>query len=142
MAGTLEFLCIKCRNKLTAVEGCVFCDDFKKKYLTIEGDAPQLKVSTVGQTALDIIMRELKKLGKLCMESDEFNPELNKQLSIMTKSVTLLMDGVRKVKDSEKENEEVTYSEQVELMIEWLNDLPFNLKTAAVEKITKAACPN
>lgn len=128
-------VCTKCRNGLTESRGCVFCEDFKRNFITIVDDGVKLKATDIGNRGLKVITAELAKLENNLNESEEYNPILNRELQIVLKSLTMLMDSVRKLTDSEDKNGETTFDEQKAIFIEWLGDLPVMLRKSVLSVI-------
>lgn len=121
--------CNKCTHKLTDSKGCVFCDDFKRNYLTITDDNLDIKAVKVGNNALRCIANDLAKLEVELNSSDKYNPVLSRELQVVTKNLTMVMDTIRKFEKGEHEDEkDASFTEQKAIFIEWLDNLPIMLR--------------
>lgn len=133
-------LCSKCRTKLQAEDGCIFCEDFKNKYLAIEGDNEEeaLKLTGIGASTIKMLSRHLVQLEELSMQENVYNPSHAAETVKLSKAVASTMEAVRKLRESEHaDDEEVTYTEQLNIFVEWLQELPTMLRKQALKKVAE-----
>lgn len=131
------FVCSKCQNKLNEQKSCVFCEDFKKNYLTVKSDAPSVSAKTVLLKALNAVASDMAKLESLLNESRKYDPVLSSELQKAAKSLTMITDSIRKLEDDEVEGRELTFSENIMVFEEYLGEQPPMLQKQAMSKLVE-----
>jgi len=132
------FKCTKCAHKLTDTKGCVFCLDFKQNYLTIVEDDLDIKAVKVGNRGLRAASNDLAKLEVALNDKKEYDPLLSRELQVVIKNITMLMEVIRKLEKTDtSEEKETTFTEQKAIFIEWLDNLPIMLR-ADVLRVVQA----
>lgn len=137
--GSKEYImlaCNKCQNKLTEQKSCVFCDDFKTKYLSVVSEAPTVSAKTVLLKALNAIATDMGKLEEQLNYSEAYDPALSSELQKTAKSMTMISDSIRKLEDSGEEERDLTFSENLMVFEEYLGEQPVMLQKQAMAKLT------
>lgn len=130
--------CSKCQNKLTEQKACVFCDDFKKNYLTIREDAPSVSARAVLLKTLNAIGNDIAKLETELNHSKKYDAVLSRELQVAAKSLTMISDSIRKLDDSkEGEERDLTFAENLMVFEEYLGEQPPMLQKQAMGKLVK-----
>lgn len=131
------FVCSKCQNKLNEQKSCVFCDDFKKNYLTVKSDAPAVSAKNVLLRTLNAVASDMAKLESLLNSSPKYDPVLSSELQKAAKTMTMISDSIRKLDEEESEGRELTFSENVMIFEEYLGEQPPMLQKQAMAKLVQ-----
>lgn len=129
--------CSKCQNKLTEQKSCVFCDDFKTKYLSVVSEAPSVSAKVVLLKALNAIATDMGKLEEQLNYSEIYDPALSSELQKTAKSMTMISDSIRKLDDAGEEERELTFSENLMVFTEYLGEQPPMLQKQAMGKLVE-----
>lgn len=129
------YKCSKCTRRLNEDKGCVFCEDFKSKYLTIEDDNLDIKATKVGNRALKAVSGDLAKLQTELDADPKYNAVLSREVQIVVKNLTMLMESIRKIEKQGDDEKEASFSEQVLIFEDWLSDLPIMLRNEVLRKL-------
>ena len=129
--------CSKCQNKLTEQKSCVFCDDFKTKYLSVVSEAPSVSAKVVLLKALNAIASDMAKLEFELHQEKRYDPALSSELQKTAKSMTMISDSIRKLEDSGEEERDLTFSENLMVFTEYLGEQPPMLQKQAMGKLVE-----
>ena len=130
--------CSKCQNKITEQKSCVFCDDFKKNYLSIKEDAPAVSARAVLLRTLNAIGNDIAKLEMDLNASKSYDAVLSRELQVAAKSLTMISDSIRKLDDSKDgEERDLTFSENVMVFEEYLGEQPPMLQKQAMTRLVQ-----
>lgn len=134
----MAMICSKCQNKLTEQKSCVFCDDFKRNYLSIKEDAPSVSARAVLLRTLNAVGNDIGKLETELNQNKTYDAVMSRELQVAAKSLTMITDSIRKLDDSkEGEERDLTFSENVMVFEEYLGEQPPMLQKQAMEKLVR-----
>jgi len=135
----LMYTCSKCLKALNEDAGCVFCLDFKQKYMTYKDEFLEVKAVKVGNRALKLASRDLEKLQRVADTTPEHDPNLSREIAVVIKNITTLMDSIRKLEKEQGAGEEsLTFAEKKVLIKDFVGSLPPMLRKDMMRELLEA----
>lgn len=131
----MKLTCNKCNNKLTDTKGCVFCEDFKREHISIEEEAIELKAADIGHKMLNLAAKDLARLETVHATAKGYDPGVSSEIQRAAKTITSLIDSLRKLKEEGAAEESKSFSEEKAIFIEWLNDKPVMLRRDVLRSV-------